>query len=160
VRFLLATTALSVSLLLSACGGTVLATVPEVEVAPTDVLTLNFNGQTLSIELPASPTPASYGLGYNFTVQAMATLSTGDTCKDGLEFYTNPMGGGGFADSCIEGLAPYIDPGVQLFTGSVTEPTFIPGTYNFNVGGLAGVLTIIRQTVTPALSPTVGTRHD
>jgi hypothetical protein len=160
VRFLLATTALFVSLLLSACGGTVLATVPEAEVAPTDVLTLNFNGQTLSIELPASPTPASYGPGYNFTVQAMATLSTGDTCKDGLEFYTNPMGGGGFADSCIEGLAPYIDPGVQLFTGSVTEPTFIPGTYNFNVGGLAGVLTIIRQTVTPALSPTVGTHHD
>ena len=118
------------------------------------VLNLNYNSQALTIELPASPTPASYGPGFNFTVSAMATFSTGATCPDGLEFYTNPTGGGGFADSCIEGLTPYIDPGVQMFTGTVTEPTFVPGTYNFSVGGMAGVLTIAPKTTTPVPTST------
>jgi len=154
VRLLVATTSVLVALSLTACGNTVqvasLSAVPTDLAVPTDMITLNFNGQALTIEVPASPTPASYGPGFNFTVQGMATLSTGGKCADGLEFYTNPIGGGGFADSCIQGLAPYIDPGIQLFTGSVTDPTFIPGTYDFNVGGLAGVLTIMPT------SPTTG----
>ena len=140
LRLLLSITTLSVALLMSACGGTVLATAPQV--TPMDVLALSYNGDSLTLELPASPTPVTYGQGYNFTVAATAVLSTGATCNDGMEFYTNPVGGGGFADSCIQGLAPYIDPGVQMFTGSVTNPTLIPGIYKFNVGGLPGVLTI------------------
>ena len=108
----------------------------------TDVFTLSYEGQTLTIDLPANPTPASYGLGYNFTVDGTALFSTGATCSDGLEFYTNPTGGGGFADSCIYGLAPYTDQGIQLFTGSVMDPTFIPGTYDFTTECGPGVLTI------------------
>ena len=140
MRLLLTATMVFVSLSLTACGGIVLEGIPQT--VPTDILTVTYNGKTLTLELPASPTPATYGPGYNFTVAATATLSTGVTCADGLEFYTNPLGGGGFADTCIQGLAPYIDPGVQMFTGNVTDPTFVPGIYPFNVGGMAGVLTI------------------
>jgi hypothetical protein len=108
----------------------------------TDQFTLTYGGQTLTIDILANPTPASFGLGYNFTVDGTAVFSTGKTCADGLEFYTNPTGGGGFADSCIYGLAPYTDQGIQLFTGSVTDPTFIPGTYDFTTQCGTGVLTI------------------
>lgn len=115
----------------------------------TDVFTLSYNNQQLTVDLPANPTPTSYGPGYNFTVSGTALLSSGQTCADGLEFYTYPLGGGGFADSCILGLAPYTDQGVQLFTGSVTDPTFIPGIYDFTAGGDPGVLTITQVTPTP-----------
>jgi hypothetical protein len=115
----------------------------------TDVFSLSYGGQSLTIDLPSSPTPASYGLGYNFTVDGTAVFSTGATCSDGLEFYTNPTGGGGFADSCISGLSPYTDQGVQVFTGSVSDPTFIPGVYDFTTDSGSGVLTISQMSPTP-----------
>ena len=115
----------------------------------TDVFTITYGGQTETIDLPANPVPSTYGLGYNFTVNGIATFSGGGTCSDGLEFYTNPTGGGGFADSCISGLAPYTDQGVQLFTGPVTDPTFVTGTYDFNTNSESGVLTISQLTATP-----------
>jgi len=82
-------------------------------------------------------------------VDGTALLSTGGTCSDGLEFYTNPAGGGGFADSCIRGLAPYTDQGIQLFTGRVTDPTFVAGTYDFHANGDSGVLMISQLTAAP-----------
>ena len=115
----------------------------------TDIFTITYGGQTETIELPANPVPASYGLGYNFTVNGTATFAGGGTCSDGLEFYTYPTGGGGFADSCISGLAPYTDQGVQLFTGSVNDPTFVPGTYDFNTNSGSGVLNISQLAATP-----------
>ena len=115
----------------------------------TDVLTITYGGQTETVDLPATPTPASFGLGYNFTVNGTATFAGGGTCSDSLEFYTNPTGGGGFADSCISGLAPYTDQGVQLFTGSVTDPTFTAGTYDFKTDTGSGVLSISRLAATP-----------
>ncbi len=136
------------SLLVSGCGSTVTAISTATLALPQiDVLTLTYNGQALTLELPASPTPTTYGSGYNFTVSGMAVFANGSTCADGLEFYTDPVGGGGFADSCIAGLAPYTGQGTQMFSGSVTEPTFIPGIYNFNAGGLPGVLTIAKKLV-------------
>jgi len=114
-----------------------------------DVFTLTYGGQTLTIDLPANPVPTSFGLGYNFTVDGTAIFSTGKTCSDGLEFYTYPTGGGGFADSCINGLAPYTDQGVQMFTGAVNNPTFILGTYDFTTDCGPGVLTIARVAPTP-----------
>ena len=156
MRRLLVTFTLFASFLLSGCGSAVtVATVATVAGPQMDVLTLSYNGQALTLELPASPTPTTYGSGYNFTVSGMAVFADGSTCADGLEFYTNPVGGGGFADSCIAGLAPYIGQGTQLFSGSVTEPTFIPGTYNFNAAGLPGVLTIAKK-ITVASTPTSG----
>jgi hypothetical protein len=116
-----------------------------------DVFTLSYGGQTLTIDFPANPTPASYGLGYNFTVDGTAVFSTGATCADGMEFYTYPTGGGGFADSCILGLAPYTDQGVQMFSGPVTDPTFIPGTYDFNTESGSGALTISQTPEPPSL---------
>lgn len=115
----------------------------------TDVFTITYGGQTETIDLPANPVPATYGLGYNFTVNGTATFAGGGTCADSLEFYTNPTGGGGFADSCINGLAPYTDQGVQLFTGSVTDPTFTTGTYDFNTNSGSGVLSISQLAATP-----------
>lgn len=100
-------------------------------------------------DLPANPVPTTFGLGYNFTVDGTAIFSTGKTCADGLEFYTYPTGGGGFADSCILGLAPYTDQGVQMFTGAVNDPTFILGTYDFNTDCGPGVLTIAQVAPTP-----------
>lgn len=108
----------------------------------TDVFTLNYAGQTLTFQLPANPVPTTYGPGYNFTIDVLGVFASGNTCADGLEFYTNPLGGGGFADSCIYGLAPYIDQGVQMFTGPVTDPTFVPGVYDFTTECGPGSLTI------------------
>ncbi len=78
-----------------------------------------------------------------------AIFSTGKTCADGLEFYTYPTGGGGFADSCILGLAPYTDQGVQMFTGAINDPTYILGTYDFNTDSGPVVLTIAQVGPTP-----------
>lgn len=111
--------------------------------------TLTYGGKTLTYTTPANPVPGSYGLGYNFTIEVLATFSTGLTCSDGLEFYTNPLGGGGFADSCILGLSPYTDQGIQLFTGSVIDPTFIAGIYDFNTDCGPGTLTIAEYAPTP-----------
>jgi hypothetical protein len=136
--------ALFVTLLTSGCGSGVriATTTPSTPAIPMVLLTLTFNGQTLTLELAASPTPSTYGPAFNFTVSATVTFANGTTCADGMEFYTMPLGGGGFADSCILGLTPYIDPGVQMFTGDVTAPTFTPGNYLFLVGALPGSLTI------------------
>lgn len=115
----------------------------------TDVFTITYGGRTETIDLPENPVPATYGLGYNFTVKGTTTFAGGSTCADVLEFYTNPTGGGGFADSCMAGLAPHTDQGVQLFTGSVTNPTFTAGAYDFRTNSGSGMLSISRLAATP-----------
>ena len=113
----------------------------------TDVFTITYGGHTETIDLPANPSPSTYGLGYGFTVHGTSTFTGGGTCSDTLEFYTSPNGG--FRDSCIHGLAPFSENDVQLFTGSVTDPTFIPGTYGFRTNSGSGLLNIASLAATP-----------
>ena len=114
----------------------------------TDVFTITYGGHTETIDLPANPVPSTYGLGYGFTVHGTATAMGGATCADTLEFYTSPTGGG-FTDSCIHELAPFKDRGVQLFTGSITDPTFVPGIYAFHTNSGSGLLNISSLAATP-----------
>jgi len=113
----------------------------------TDVFTITYGGHTETIDLPASPVPSTYGLGYGFTVRGTATSMNGGTCSDTIGFYSSPTGG--FTDSCIHELAPLTDKGVQLFTGSVTNPTFVPGTYAFHTNSGSGLLNISSLAATP-----------
>ena len=113
----------------------------------TDIFTITYGGHKETIELPTNPTPATYGLGYDFTVRGSAS-SAGGGCADSLEFYTSAAGGG-FSDSCLRGLAHGTQEDVQLFTGSVTNPTFVPGTYAFRTKSGTGLLDIASLAATP-----------
>jgi hypothetical protein len=116
-----------------------------------DSFTLSWGGQTLTFESPANPTPALFLAGTYFVIDPAATITPpvagGSFASEMLNFFTGAEGGG-FAETYF-GIDA--QDGVLLFSGDVSDPTFIPGTYDFTTGNdETGVLTI---TPTPTPEP-------
>jgi hypothetical protein len=108
-----------------------------------DSFTLSWGDQTLTFVSPASPTPVNYLAGTYFSISPAATitppLAGGSFASESLNFFTAAETGG-FAD---EYFGIDAQDGVVLFSGDVTDPTFIPGTYDFTAANDGtGVLTI------------------
>ena len=122
-----------------------------------DVFTLSYGGQTLTFVSPAAPTPTTYLAGTYFSIEPITTITPplggGPSVSETLDFFTSAENGG-FAETYF-GIDA--QDGDVLFTGDVTDPTFIPGTYDFTTAGNStGVLTIT-PTPEPASFALLGT---
>ena len=104
-----------------------------------------------TFSLPHSPTPAAIDtVNGDFSMPITATVSgpTGtSTITDALQVYTTAAGGG-FADTYF--FAPY---GPQLFTGTLSAPTFIDSTFNLSTVQGSGITDYV-LTITGAASTT------
>lgn len=122
-----------------------------------DSFALSWGGQTLTFVSPASPTPTMYLAGTYFVIEPPATITPpvagGSFASESFNFFTAAEGGG-FAETYFSIDAQF---GVVLFSGDVTDPTFIPGTYDFTIANdETGVLTIT-PTPEPASFALLGT---
>jgi hypothetical protein len=87
---------------------------------------------TASFTLNSSPTPDATGTGF-FTVQNVPGTYNGTGVTFGqLTFFASGVASGGFFAS---GTALNLE-GPQLFTGTVTSPTFSLGTFTLDDGNL------------------------
>lgn len=100
-----------------------------------DIFTLTDGTNVVTFSLPASPTPASNnGLSFALTnpipllVNGVAETTFFDT-----RFFLQSDGGGLFISTFFTPTLGFQADlfGPQLFTGDLTAPTFIPGTYTF-----------------------------
>ena len=96
---------------------------------PTAVRADNFvlagGGSTLSFSLPSSPAPTSTDSN-GFSVSNVAVTFNGTPGTDEIDFFT-AADSGGFSDSYFGDASTD-----QLFTGSVSDPTFTLGTYTLS----------------------------
>lgn len=96
-------------------------------IAGTYQFTLSGNA-TAAFSLDSSPNPTSNGLD-DFTIAGVNGTFNGAPTTFDLVFYDTSESGG-FDISGLLSLA-----GDQLFTGSTSSPTFIPGTYTLSTYG-------------------------
>ena len=104
----------------------------------------------LTASLAASPTPSSFVPGVSFTLNASVTFE-GDTLSGPVTFYT--AGGAGGGGSTFSGPV--------LFSGPVSAPTFLLGTYTLSGMGdlgegnqlITGQLTISQPNPVPEPAP-------
>jgi len=108
--------------------------------ARADNFVISGGGSTLTFSLASSPTPSSAGAN-SFDVSDVAATFNGAPATDGVSFFT--AASGGLSDAYFGDLS-----GDQLFTGSVSDPTFTPGIYTLSDSdGLPyGMVTISKTT--------------
>jgi hypothetical protein len=119
-----------------------------------------FNGPEivgpLTASIPASPTPASSVAGVSFDLSGISATFEGNTLTGDVTFFTAGGAGGGGT----------IFTGPELFSGLVSSPTFILGTYSLSGmadlgnGGpelVTGTLTISQAGAVPEPLPVVMT---
>ncbi len=107
----------------------------------------------LTATIAASPTPASFTPGVSFDLTNISASFEGNTFTGDVTFFTAGGAGGGGTDFA----------GPILFTGSVSDPTFLLGSFNLtgfadlgNDGGpqnVTGTLTISLATPGPVPEP-------
>jgi hypothetical protein len=99
-------------------------------VAKADTLDFDLTGPGLgsgiSFSLPSDPTPTSYVNGA-FSLDNITVDINGTNHTDDVYFYTS-YGLGGTSDI----LGDFNLTGAQLFTGSVSDPTFMTGDFTFS----------------------------
>ncbi|HEX9198414.1 MAG TPA: PEP-CTERM sorting domain-containing protein [Acidobacteriaceae bacterium] len=94
----------------------------------------------LTASISASPTPSSTVAGTSFTLSSVSATFEGQTLTGPVTFFTAGGAGGGGT----------IFSGPLLFSGPVTSPTFLLGT--FTLSGLADLGNGGLQTVTGSLT--------
>lgn len=117
------------------CLGALATATLSAHASTTDQFTITGNGDTYSFMLPASPTDiTSYNPGYLFDQMNVPVVADGSATVDNITFYTAQDGGGTtlydaggngvVLDTFQIGTAE-----AQLFSGDVTSPTFLLGTF-------------------------------
>lgn len=98
---------------------------------PLDVFTLTGNGLNLSFTAPATPQPESSDPTLGFFLDNLKVTANGQSyTASPADFFVSDVGGG-FALQDGDDLIQYFSfSGPQLFTGSVTAPTFLQSTFN------------------------------
>lgn len=111
-----------------------MAVTPLAAMADTlDQFTLTGEGNTFTFSLPSSPTPTAVdancpsGFTGEFCLAGVSVSIVGGTDTATMEFF-NAANGGGLA---FDTLSLFGD---QLYTGTETSPTFLPGTYALESG--------------------------
>lgn len=153
-----------------------LALAPQVRADGTDNFTYTGidrygNGVTASWSLPSSPTPDG-GVNawyFSFLNDVTVTYTIGNTTKTDsnttLYFINNTAqnfyGGGYGGFELVENAGPwtvlvaeyFTNPGVALFSGSTTQPTFNLGTYNLTnmTNGVPTPGTLVISTPEPSV---------
>jgi hypothetical protein len=99
----------------------------------TDQFHYTANGNTFTWQLPSSPTiePGDAVPGMSFLIPGVTFTKNGATAVGSLDFFNgSPLVGGGFNRATSSAIL--IDAfGPQVYKGSETAPTFVPGTYAF-----------------------------
>lgn len=118
--------------------------------ADTDQFTLTDQGDVYSFQLPSSPTVSSQTADYFFTLNSVNVTVNGRQGVSSITFFNN----GGFEF----GTGAYInDFGKELFSGTDSNPAFLPGSYQLvNNPNYAGVLYFDTLNIT-AMAPPVST---
>jgi hypothetical protein len=118
--------------------------------ADTVNFTLTEGGNTETFTLPLSPTPNLVGSDF-FTLENVPVLLDGVSNTDTFDFLDAAEGGGlNDADIPDGGLGIFhIVTNQQLFSGTLTDPTFVPGTYTDGFGDFI----TITETPLPAALP-------
>lgn len=113
--------------------------------AHADTFILTSSGNTLVFYTPASPTPASSnGSFQGFSLDPVNVTTNGTAAQQSVSFYAGGSNGGGMSIQGAGQGAKYdggsglvVDQsGSPLFSGTLSQPTFLPGTYSLsNLGG-------------------------
>ena len=90
------------------------------------------NPFTMTFSAPASPTGVIV-VGNTFSITVPVVRNNVSDPSDIITFY-NTAGGGGLSDND----SPFGPYGAQLFTGSLSAPTFSLGTFNLSNEGAGG----------------------
>lgn len=115
------------------------ATTIAAHATTTDQFTVTGLGDTYTFSLPASPTVSLLDGGMDFYQLSVPVLVNGTMTTDDLEFYTAASYGGlTFYDSASGNtVADAFQIGTsvtQLFSGDVSSPTFLLGTFQLTDG--------------------------
>jgi len=104
-----------------------------------DSFTISDGTNNVSFSIPATPTPDSYSTGYSFTFNSVNVTVNGTTASYTVDFFNfNDAGGldiynGVTNDLVVNNFGWSSDPngstGVQVYTGSESNPTFVAGVY-------------------------------
>jgi PEP-CTERM motif len=109
-----------------------------------DVFTYQIGGNTFTWQLPGTPTisPGNFSTNVFFTIPTVSYSENGVAQPPELFDFFPSGNGGGF--DLFNGTSYLLDEyGAQLYTGSESDPTFVPGTYDLTeLSGAAGTLVI------------------